>query len=209
MQTWSLSSCTLESSTGNKGWTNDQGNKCKMSAARRCHENGKVGELTGWVIWTSWKLQGKLLEKQGVCVLKSLSGVRLCDPMDCSLLGSPVHGGSSGNNTRVGCHALLEGIFPTRGSSPGLPHCRQILYQLNHQGSPRTLTWVAYSFSRGISWPRNQTRVSCIAGKFFTAELPGKSWSRVGKVSEGRRGESIIYKGPVVGPEGQFGGIKV
>jgi len=37
---------------------------------------------------------------------------------------------------RVGLHNLLQGIFPTQGSNPGLPHCRQILYYLSHQGSP-------------------------------------------------------------------------
>ena len=47
----------------------------------------------------------------------------LCDPMDCSLPGSPVHGNSLGKNTGVGCHALLQGIFPTQGLNPGLPHC--------------------------------------------------------------------------------------
>ena len=36
-------------------------------------------------------------------------------------------------NTGVGCHFLLQGIFPTQGSNPGLPHCRQILYYLGHQ----------------------------------------------------------------------------
>ena len=46
--------------------------------------------------------------------------------------------------------------------------CRQILYQLSHNGSPRILEWVAYPFSRGSSWPRNRTRVSCIADGFFT-----------------------------------------
>ena len=61
-----------------------------------------------------------------------------------------------------------EGIFPTQGSNPGLPYCRRILYQLSHKGSPRMLEWVAYPFSRGYSWPRNRTRVSCIAGRFFT-----------------------------------------
>ena len=48
-------------------------------------------------------------------------------------------------------------------------HCRQILYNLSHQGSPRTLEWVAYSFSSGSSGPRNRTGVSCIAGGFFTS----------------------------------------
>ena len=40
-----------------------------------------------------------------------------------------------GQNTRVRSHSLLQGIFPTQGSNPGLPLCRWILYPLNHQGS--------------------------------------------------------------------------
>ena len=71
----------------------------------------------------------------------------LCNPMDCSPPGSSVHGDSPGKNIRVGCHALLQGIFPTQGLNPGLPHCRQILYHLSHQGSPRILERVAYPFS--------------------------------------------------------------
>ena len=39
-----------------------------------------------------------------------------------------------GKNTRMGCHFLLQRIFPNQGSNPGLLHCRQILYQLSHQG---------------------------------------------------------------------------
>ena len=42
---------------------------------------------------------------------------------------------SPGKNTGVGCHFLLQGIFPTQGSNPGLPHCRQTLYRLSHKGS--------------------------------------------------------------------------
>ena len=57
-----------------------------------------------------------------------------CNPMDCSPPGSSVHGDSPHKNTGVGCHALLQGIFPTQGSNPGLPHCRKILYQLSYQG---------------------------------------------------------------------------
>ena len=84
----------------------------------------------------------------------------LCDPVDCSLPGSSVHGDSPGKNTRVGCHALLQGSFPTQGSNSGLLHCRWILYHLSHQGSPIILEWVAYPFSRGSSLRRNQTGVS-------------------------------------------------
>ena len=82
----------------------------------------------------------------------------LC-PSPCDFLGSDIG---------VGCQFLLQGIFPTNGSNPGLPHCRQILYHLSHRGSPRILEWVAYPFSKESSWPRNQTRISCIAGRFFT-----------------------------------------
>ena len=67
----------------------------------------------------------------------------LCNPTDCSSLVSSVHGDSPGKDTGVGCHALLQGIFPTQGSNPGLLHCRQILYHLSHQGRPRILEWVA------------------------------------------------------------------
>ena len=42
---------------------------------------------------------------------------------------------SLGQNTGVGCLSLLQEIFPTQGSNPGLPHCRQILYQLSYQGA--------------------------------------------------------------------------
>ena len=42
---------------------------------------------------------------------------------------------SPGKNTGVGCHSFFQGIFPTQGLSPGLLHCRQILYHLSHQGS--------------------------------------------------------------------------
>ena len=71
---------------------------------------------------------------------------------------------------------ILEWVaFPfSRGSSQPRdwtqvsPHCRRILYQLSHKGSPRVLEWVAYPFSRVSSRPRNWTGVSCIAGGFFT-----------------------------------------
>ena len=43
---------------------------------------------------------------------------------------------SPGQNTRVGNLSLLQGIFPTQGSNPGIPHCRWILYQLRHKGNP-------------------------------------------------------------------------
>ena len=52
----------------------------------------------------------------------------LCNPMDCSLPGSSIHPWDfPGKSTGVGCHFLLQGTFPTQGSNPVLPHCRQTL----------------------------------------------------------------------------------
>ena len=128
---------------------------------------------------------------------------------------------SPSQNTGVGSLSRLQGIFPTQESNPGLPHCRQILYQLSHEGSPksstyyvrniqqagslcaksfqscltlchpmdcsppgssihgilqaRRLEWVAITFSRGSSQPRDWSLVSCIAGRFFTVCTIGKS----------------------------------
>jgi len=116
-----------------------------------------------------------------VCAKSLQSCPTPCDPMDCSLGGSPVH--SPGKNTGVGCHFPLHwnqqriailGLQPQLTmckfppQDPGLLHCRRILYQLSHRGSPRILEWVAYPVSSGSAQPRNPTGVSCIAGEFFT-----------------------------------------
>ena len=74
------------------------------------------------------------------CESKESEVVQSCptlwDPMDCSPPGSSVHGDSPGKNTVVSCHLFFQWIFPTQGSNPGLPHCRQTLYPLSHQVSP-------------------------------------------------------------------------
>ena len=104
-----------------------------------------------------------------------------CSVMSVSLqaLGLYTPWNSLGQNTGVGSLSLLQRIFPTQGSNPGLPHCRWIFYQPSHQGNPRILEWVAYPFSRGSSQPRDWTRVSRIAGGFFTSwacSLEEKLW---------------------------------
>ena len=109
-----------------------------------------------------------LLKCALLCLVTQLC-LTLCDTMDCSLPGSSVHRDSPSKNTRVGSHFLLQGIFPTLGLNPGLPLYRQILYHLSHQWSSRILVWVDYLFSRESSEPKNQTRVSCIAGGFSTS----------------------------------------
>ena len=70
-----------------------------------------------------------------------------CNPMDYSPWNSP------GKNTEVGSLPLLQGIFPTQGSNPGLPHFEQTLYPLSHQGSPTNLDSILKN--RNITWPTN------------------------------------------------------
>ena len=74
---------------------------------------------------------------------------------------------SPGQNTGVGSCSLLQGIFPTQGLNQGLSHCRWILYQLSHEGSPvmqRSLKWALHadldmSFQRFISTPFKATAI--------------------------------------------------
>ena len=72
----------------------------------------------------------------GLCLVTQVCPT-LCDPVDCSPPGSSVHGNPLGKNAGVGCHALLQGIFPTQESNPGLLHCRGIPCHLSDQGSPK------------------------------------------------------------------------
>ena len=86
-------------------------------------------------------ISGSMLIKTFTCCavlcLVTQSCPTLYDPMDCSPLGSSVHWDSPGKNTGMSYHALLQGIFPTQGSNPSLPHYRQIFYRLSHQGSQK------------------------------------------------------------------------
>ena len=68
--------------------------------------------------------------------------------MDSSLPGFSVHGDSSGKKTGVGCHALLQRIFPTQGWNPGLPHCRQ-LYRIREDNTSK---WQFFFLISVSSW---------------------------------------------------------
>ena len=79
---------------------------------------------------------GKESEKEYIYMreMKLLNHVQLFEiPWTVVLPGSSIRGIFQ---ARVGCHFLLQGIFPTQGSNPGLLHYRQMLYLLSHQGGP-------------------------------------------------------------------------
>ena len=118
-------------------------------------------------VWDGFPASKKTKRKSGCpSCIESESHSVVFDSLQPHGLYSPWN--SPGQNTGVGSLSLLQEIFPTQGSNPGLLRCRQILYQLSHKGSPRILEWVVYPFSSGSSWPRNWTRVCCIADGFFT-----------------------------------------
>ena len=111
----------------------------------------------------------------------------------CSSWNSP------DQNTGVGSLSLLQGIFPTQGSNPGLPHCRQILYQLSPQGNPRILEWVTYPFSRGSCQPRNWTGSPALQARSLPTEVSEK-WSEVKLLSRVRllaTPWTIAYQAPL------------
>ena len=67
-----------------------------------------------------------------------------------------------GKNTGVGCHFLLQEIFPTQGLNPGLPHCRQMLYCLSHQVSPKVCKerWICIHAVYSVVFPLFGTPLS-------------------------------------------------
>ena len=77
--------------------------------------------------------------------------------------------------------------LPNPGTEPRSPTLQADSLLPEHQGSPRILEWVAYPFSRGSSQPRNWTRVSCIAGGFFT------NWAIREALSTSRQFSFMIY----------------
>ena len=119
----------------------------------------------GWLEWATWVLLAMLLNILYLTCRDGSMGMKWNEVSEsCSVMSDSLHPhglyspwNSLGQNTEVGSLSLLQGIFPTQGLNPGLLHCRQILYQLSHRGSPRMLEWVAYPFSSRSSRPRNQT----------------------------------------------------
>ena len=91
-----------------------------------------------------------------------------------SLLGFSAHGHSPGRNTGVGCHAFLQGIFPTQGSKPGFLLFRQVLYHLSHQGSPRILEWLAIPSPGDLPDPEIEPGFPVLQADSLPPELPGK-----------------------------------
>ena len=73
---------------------------------------------------------------------------------------------SPGQNTAMGSLSLLQGIFPTQGSNPGLPHCRQILYQLSHRGGSKQMLLL---LSRSVV----SNSVRPIEGSPLSSSVPG------------------------------------
>ena len=72
-----------------------------------------------------------------VCMFLAQLCPTLCNPTDLQPTRLLCPWSSPGKNTGVGCHSLLQRLFPTQGLNPSLPHCRQVLYHLKPQRSPK------------------------------------------------------------------------
>ena len=110
-----------------------------------------------------WKMAGIFLVterivKINLCVLITQC-LTLCDPYGVQPTRLLCPQDSLGKNTGVGSHSLLQGIFLTQGWIPGLVHCRQILYCLSHQGSPKINLSLSKSWRR-----RRQQRMRWLDG---------------------------------------------
>jgi len=86
-----------------------------------------------------------------VCISESESHSVMSDSLQPHGLYSPWN--SPGQNTRMGILSLFQEIFPIQGLNLGLPHCRQILYQLSHKERPGILEGVAYPFPTDLPIP--------------------------------------------------------
>ena len=123
------------------------GSKVKLPnifSALFCQENiiHTFNEGCGWILVPAFTLESESVSCSVVSDSLRPHGLypaRLLCPWD-----------SPNKNTGVCCHSVLQGIFPTQGSNLGLLHCRQILYRLSHQGSPRGL-------SKGIKFKTSET----------------------------------------------------
>ena len=135
-------------------WLNGERISLQCRIHGRCEFHpwvGKIPQRREWqptlVFWPGKFHEWRSLEGYVVVhgVTKNWTGLKR---LDCSPPDSSDQGDSPSKSTRVGCHALLWGIFPTQGSNRGLLHCRWILYQLSYQGSPRqqqkTVTYQKY-----------------------------------------------------------------
>ena len=116
----------------------------------------------------------------------------LCDPMDCSPPGSSVHGDSPSKNTGVGCHALLQGIFPTQGSNPGVPHCRADSLASELPELPQ-LNNCILGTSQVQSLVLEDTHTATSATWTTTALLSRSSQSGVGKHVGVGKGDQFIW----------------
>ena len=74
----------------------------------------------------------------------------------------------------MGSHCLLQGIFLTQGSNPGLPHYRRILYRLSHQESPRILEWVPIPSPGDLPNPGIKSKSPALQADSLPSEPPGK-----------------------------------
>ena len=117
-------------------WMEEPGRATVHGVAKSWTRLSDFTFLLSFMIWSTLSLKKKNWSASEV----AQTCPTLCNHMDCNLPRLLHPWNFPGKNTGVGCHFLFQGIFPTQGSNPGLPHCRQMLYQLTHGEAPKKKT---------------------------------------------------------------------
>ena len=145
------------------------GERCRTSAMR--HASFFSNQTDVLLLRDSMQYVTIISLSQCYAVLGHFCHVRLCDAMVSSLPGSWVRGSFPGKNTRVGCHALLQGIFPkwVKWKSLSCAWLFSIPWTSPWNSPGQNTGLGTFPFSRGSSQPRDWTQISHIAGRFFTS----------------------------------------
>ena len=115
-----------------EGFLSKLGSFKRLGEAVFCEESSQITDL----------MSSSVINRgAGLCLVVQ-SCLTLCNLVDCSPPGSTVLGDSPGKNTGVGSLSHLQGIFLIQESNLGLLHGRQILHQLNSQGSPKLTSFI-------------------------------------------------------------------
>ena len=128
--------------------------------------------LDGEIKYNVWCRGGHSATKKKESEAESESHSVVSNSLQPHGLNSPWN--SPGQNTGVGSCSLLQGIFPTQGLDPGLPHCRQILYQLSHKKAQEYWSGEPIPFPGNLPYPGIEPVSPALQVDSLPAELWGK-----------------------------------
>ena len=152
-----------------------------------------------WPSAQSNQREGQGTRQEKVCHIAGLVLPYISNGFATQMGSLQLHGlyspwNSPGQNTGVGSLSFLQGILPTQGLNPGRMHCRRILYQLSHKGSPgavRASIKQCWGASSGVGWQGGRGRDNTAERKILSPQR------KIGKLHVLGRGGDWGYRGVV------------